>query len=806
MTNRIVVLPLYDMVLLPNVEIRIGISGMTRKERMHIRQAGGRLVLLPMKTFKERENLTPDDFYECGVDCEVIELSEAPMGLMLHGRCQERVRVHELECSNQIIDAEISYESGMVEDETPAYRKQLMSRIRKLTVEMAEHFKGGEYVAMLVKKMRRADEYASVFGQFLDLTPEEKYELLLENSESKRGAKILDALLHFKGEVDLQDDLENADDPEGVFYKKAAIYKQMARLENELKQLEPEEDSFEKRIMECGMPEEAMKEMNRVLHRFKQESPSSPEYNSLYEYLDFVTSLDWKGSPTDPISLQKAEKILARDHYGLDKVKERILQHLAVLALKESREEEGTLKKDSPEASKGGILLLVGAPGTGKTSMGRSVADALGRKYIRISLGGIRDEAEIRGHRRTYIGALPGRIMAAIRRAGTRNPVVVLDEVDKLMMDAHGDPAAALLEALDPEQNATFEDHYVNLPFDLSGAFFICTANDWTSIPGPLLDRMEVIQLPGYTPTERFQIAKKHLVKQALEESGLTSADLKFTDKALKRIVNDYTQEAGVRGLKKQIQKACRKAAVEIVKEKEAAVDGSSTETAKKVINDKNLEEYRGNRKVRHDRVKKKNPVGMVTGLAWTEVGGEILFVETAAMNGQGQIHLTGQIGDVMKESAETAVSLIKSLFMDSDLDFKTRDIHIHIPEGAVPKDGPSAGITMFTAVLSLVTGIEVDASLAMTGEISLTGQVLPIGGLPEKLLAAANAGIKRVLIPKENVEDLDEVPEEAKKALKIIPVETAEDVIHEALGIDLPEKSKLPFAKKNTSPDETGV
>ena len=482
-----------------------------------------------------------------------------------------------------------------------------------------------------------------------------------------------------------------------------------------------------------------------------------------------------------------------RDHYGLKKVKERILQHLAVMALCE---------KNGSARQKGTILLLVGAPGTGKTSMGRSVAEALGRKYVRISLGGVRDEAEIRGHRRTYIGALPGRIMDGIKRAGSMNPVVVLDEVDKLQARFDGDPSAALLEVLDPEQNATFEDHYVNLPYDLSHVFFICTANTWDTIPQPLLDRMEVIELSGYTPTEHFHIAKEHLVRQALVETGLTKNDIRFTDGALRKIIADYTMEAGVRGLKKQLMTACRKAARRSWREekKEPAgeagrkgggwsnrrrpgeererkeSEGRNAAEKQVVIRENNLEDYLGKKKINHDKVLKNNPAGVVTGLAWTQAGGEILFIETAAMKGSGQIHLTGQIGDVMKESAETAVSLVKSTFIESGLDFKDRDIHIHIPEGAVPKDGPSAGITMFTAVTSLVMGIPVSPYLAMTGEISLRGRVLPIGGLPEKLMAAERAGIRTVLIPKDNVRDLEDVPEEIREKLVITPVQRFED------------------------------
>ncbi len=784
------VIPFYNTVLLPDVEYRLSLDGITEEEKSRIKIDGGAAVLLPLKEQKERLSIAAEDFFPLGVAAEVLEIGEGPMGTFLHARTREKVRVTDITIGDPII--EVATEPvDEVMDITFAAEKKLLDQFKKTSTELASMIRGGDYAIEYIRQIKTVNEFAAVFCQFFDMTVEEKYALLDTDSFRERGKRIHEALMRFKGAVELQADLQNADDPDANAYKKAAIHKQIGLLEKELRAMEPDseedEDSFEKRIEAAGMPDEVRKEVERVLRRFNQEPSNGAEYNSLYDYLDFVTTLKWQVGDQQPVDLVRARKIMDRDHYGLKKVKERILQHLAVMSLVEER--DGSKQK-------GSILLLVGAPGTGKTSMGKSIAEALGREYVRISLGGIRDEAEIRGHRRTYIGAMAGRIMQGIRRSGAMDPVVVLDEVDKIMASFNGDPSAALLEVLDPEQNTTFEDHYVNVPYDLSHAFFVCTANTWDTIPQPLLDRMEVIELPGYTPTEHFHIAKKHLVAQAMKDTGLTAKDIRFTDGAIRKIISDYTMEAGVRGLKKQILTVCRKAAVEIVEAR-----GGDSAAQKKafpvVIRENNVTEYLGRKKISHGRVLKDNPAGVVTGLAWTQAGGEILFIESVAMDGNGRIHLTGQIGDVMKESAETAVSLVKSTFIDSSLNFEDRDIHIHIPEGAVPKDGPSAGITMFTAVTSLVTGIPVSPYIAMTGEISLRGAVLPIGGLPEKLMAAERAGIRTVLIPRDNERDLEDVPSEIRDRLEIIPVSAVTDVIRHTLHIRLPERNEKPFHRK---------
>jgi ATP-dependent Lon protease len=490
-----------------------------------------------------------------------------------------------------------------------------------------------------------------------------------------------------------------------------------------------------------------------------------------------LVQLPWKREEAKAVNLEEARRILNQQHYGLEKVKERIIQHLAVMQLNKNK--------------KGSIILLVGPPGTGKTSLGKSIAEALGREYIRLSLGGVRDESEIRGHRRTYVGAMPGRIIQSLKKAGHTNPVMVLDEVDKLMSGGfHGDPSSALLEVLDPEQNSTFTDHYLDLPYDLSDVFFIATANSLESIPLPLLDRMEVIPISSYTIEEKFHIGKDHLLSAVLEDHGIPKDQIVLEDAVLKKIISDYTMEAGVRGLKKQLAALARIAGERIVSKKS---EGPFT------IKEEDLEDLLGRRVSRHEKAQNDNPPGVVTGLAYTPVGGEILFIEATDMPGSGNVILTGKLGDVMKESARISLSLLKSRLPLNTFNFKEKDLHIHVPSGAVPKDGPSAGIALFTALASLVTGHKVDSRLAMTGETTLRGAVLPIGGLKEKLLGAQRAGIKKVLIPKDNLVDLKDVPEEIKEQLTIIPVETVEDVLKETLGISLPKLEQVLMQKEGS-------
>ena len=540
--------------------------------------------------------------------------------------------------------------------------------------------------------------------------------------------------------------------------RESAIRKQMEYLQKELDEMHPENVSdirrLELKIQESGMNDTARQEATKLLNRLKQEGTNGTETGMLYNYLDFLTSLSWKKEPAKTNDLDEAEHILEEDHFGLAKVKNRILQQIAVMNLKKEQS--------------GSILLFVGAPGTGKTSIGQSIARALKRKYVRVSLGGIRDEADIRGHRRTYIGAMPGRIMDAIQKSGVSNPVMVLDEVDKLSTSYNGDPASALLEVLDPEQNSTFTDHYMNVPYDLSDVLFICTANTVDTIPEPLLNRMEVIQFQGYTTIEKLQIAIRHLLPKTMEAVGITDKQLQVQEDAIRLIISDYTREGGVRGLKKRLESLCRAAAVSIARGKNDTL----------IITPDNVREYLDMHPMRHRNVKENAVPGIITGLAWTAAGGEILYIEALLTKGNGQVIITGQLGDVMKESVRLAISLVKRRFPDKTEAFQENDLHIHVPDGATPKDGPSAGITLITAIASLITDKAIDPYIAMTGEISLRGEVTAIGGLPEKLMAAQRAGVRQVLIPAENVEDLEDVPQETRNSLQIIPVENMDDVL----------------------------
>jgi ATP-dependent Lon protease len=539
---------------------------------------------------------------------------------------------------------------------------------------------------------------------------------------------------------------------------------------------------FREKIDRAGMPEEAEKEARRELDRLSKLPTAAAEYGVIRTYLDWLTSLPWQVSSEDSLEIPHARQVLDEDHYGLEDIKDRILEYLAVRKLRlerKAQEEPGEDESDYVDSIRrereGVILCFVGPPGVGTTSLGQSIARATGRKFIRQSLGGVRDEAEVRGHRRTYIGALPGRIVQALRRVGTNNPVFMLDEVDKLGMDYRGDPSSALLEVLDPEQNREFRDHYLDVPFDLSQVMFITTANLLDPVPGPLRDRMEILQLSGYTETEKVRIAQGYLIPRQLRENGLRQGEIEFTEESLCQIVRDYTREAGVRNLERQIGQVCRKVAVQVAEGKAEAV----------VVEVDELAEYLGPRKFYEEAAERTEIPGVATGLAWTPVGGSILFVEAAQMAGAKGFTLTGQLGEVMQESAQAALTFVRSKAAEWGLaedHFAKHDIHIHVPAGATPKDGPSAGVTMATALASLLTGRKVRPDVGMTGEITLRGQVMPIGGVKEKVLAAHRAGLKEVILPKRNESDLEDVPEEIRESMVFVFVERVEQVIEAAL------------------------
>ncbi len=758
-----ITLPVYNILMLPGVNYYFQRDYLEKLTQEKL-EPNEKVLFLVLREDKNKDELTPEDFYPIGVTGTITETdNDGGIGI----RAEERVQIDTLEMENGKINATYFIKADIADMDEKSLREEFKA-VQSALLQYISNFQWGIIARNYVLRWKSLEDMAAALSYQLNITNEEKYKILEADTISGRHELIKQAVYEFIEMSKVSVDAQRAQTESNErLYREEAIKKQIAILQNELDKMHPESVTdirkFEMKIQDSGMNETAKKEAEKILNRIKQEGENSHEYGMLYDYLDFVTALSWKKEEFCRIDLADAEKILDAEHYGLKKAKKRIIQQIAGMELR---------KKQS-----GSILLFVGAPGTGKTSIGQSIAKALGRKYVRVSLGGIRDEAEIRGHRRTYIGAMPGRIMEGIKRSGVSNPVMVLDEVDKLTKAYDGDPSSALLEVLDPEQNNTFTDHYMNVPYDLSDVLFICTANSTDTIPEPLLNRMEVISFQGYTETEKLQIARKHLLPKAMESMGIRESDIEIDDEVLRTVISDFTMEAGVRGLKKCMDAICREAAVRLVKGAETPIHIVSGE----------LRDYFDTHPIYHEQLHvQKNP-GIVTGLAWTRAGGDILFIEAMFVKGKGQTIITGQLGDVMKESVQIAVSLVKSLFPEKAELFEKNDLHIHVPAGAVPKDGPSAGITLTTAIASLVTGQKVDPEYAMTGEVSLQGRLMPIGGLPEKLMAAVRAGVKTVFIPKENTEDLSEVAAEVKEQLEIIPLEKVTDVF-EKTGI----KTKL--------------
>lgn len=749
-----VIQPIYNILFLPDVTYHFKKEFFTENASEQL-EVGSELLFAFLRNEDDAEELDADHICPVGISARVEAFGDDDS---VQIRTLERVDLSDVEVENGQILADASIRAE-VDDYTAEEEKAQFLRLRAALLKFVQGYQWGMWARSFILQRKNMYDLGSALSEYLNISPEEKYAIVETDSRRERCTLIEAAINEFMEVAKVSTEAKEAQkDDQEQLYREAAIKKQISYLQKELDELHPENISdtrkFEKKIEESGMNDEARKEAEKVLNRMKQEGKDSHEYGLLYDYLDFMTSLDWKAPQFTPIDLDRAEQILDEDHYGLKKVKERIIQQLAVMAL--NRKQYGS------------ILLFVGAPGTGKTSIGQSIARALGREYVRISLGGIRDEAEIRGHRRTYIGAIPGRIMEGIKRSGVSNPVIVLDEVDKLAKDYGGDPASALLEVLDPEQNSTFTDHYMNVPYDLSNVLFVCTANSLDTIPEPLLNRMEVINFSGYTAVEKYQIARRHLLPKALDAMGIKKNALKVTDGAIRRIIDEYTMEAGVRDLKKLIDTLCRTAAVQLVKNEGTTLTVTKT----------NLEKYLGKKQLHHERKLSSPEPGVVTGLAWTRAGGEILFIESKLIPGKGKMIITGQLGDVMKESIQIALSLVKSLYPKESKVLDDHDLHIHVPAGAVPKDGPSAGITLTTALASLLTGKKVSPEYAMTGEVSLRGGVMPIGGLPEKLMAAQRAGITKVLIPADNEQDLDDVADEVKNKLEIVPVKKVTEVL----------------------------
>ena len=758
-----IVVPTYNMILCPNSTLYFQIDQLRRSSGGNGVAVNEKVILIVAKDNQNYTDLTEDSFYSIGVAGTVTELNAQGYALI---RTQYRVNLEDIQVYPDNTIKLITSRRTETDDLDRALELEKLKNLKEEMRRFSSGFQWAETAEFFIEQIDSVEMAACVMSPMLELPNEERYAILEEDSRARRAELIEKTLYEFMEVGRIKNEAASSQQKEyQQRYKESAIKRQMEHLQKELDDMHPENvtdvQKFAQRIADSGMNETARKEAEKVLNRLKQEGKESVEAGMLYDYLDFITTLSWKKADAERINLEEARKILDEDHYGLKKVKDRIIQQIAVMNLKQQQS--------------GSILLFVGAPGTGKTSIGKSIARALGREYVRVSLGGIHDESDIRGHRRTYIGSMPGRIMDGIHKSGVSNPVMVLDEVDKLSASYNGSPASALLEVLDPEQNNTFTDHYMNVPYDLSDVLFICTANTTDTIPEPLLNRMEVIQFSGYTPIEKLQIAKNHLVPKSMESMGIPPAQLHVEDAALETLISDYTMEAGVRGLRKCIDTLCRIMAVQISSHPDETV----------TLTPETVREEMETRPIQHSSILPEPKAGVVTGLAWTPVGGEILYIETILTRGKGELIITGQLGDVMKESARIAISLVKSLFPREAEKLKTHDLHIHVPAGAVPKDGPSAGVTLTTALSSLLTGRIVDPHIAMTGEVALRGAVMPIGGLPEKLMAAQRAGITKVFIPKENLYDLKDVAQEVKDAITIVPVSTVDDILTECGILD---------------------
>ncbi|MBR3083397.1 MAG: endopeptidase La [Oscillospiraceae bacterium] len=750
------VVPVYNMITVPHSHIYLQ-TNVYQAMTGRVPTENERVTVIVAKKEYGRRELNGDSFYPVGVSGAIREVNDQGY-LVIH--LGQRVNLDEVYVyPDKTIELTVSRRAE-VEDLDPQEAVQRLTAVKEALLSLSREFEWGKVFRGFVAAWETLGDIGAGLSPWMSAGNEDRYALLAEDSQRARF-DALEAMIYEHIELSrVRMKAQTAQqESHQKLYKEQALRKQIEYLQQELDDMHPEELSdlrtLEKKIEDCGMNETARKEARKLLNRLKAEGQNSHESGMLTDYLEFLTSLPWKKEEAKDISLDDAEKILDADHFGLDRVKKRILEQIAVMQLKGKQS--------------GSILLFVGAPGTGKTSIGQSIARALGREYVRVSLGGVRDEADIRGHRRTYIGAMPGRILDGIQKCGVSNPVMVLDEVDKLSASYNGDPASALLEVLDPEQNSNFTDHYLNVPYDLSDVLFICTANTVDTIPEPLLNRMEMIRFQGYTPIEKQEIALRHLLPKAMEAAGLEQGSLAVSDDTVSHVISEYTREAGVRGLKKRIDTLCRSVAVQLVKGAEAPI----------VVTPEKLREYLDMSPIRQKNVRESAEPGVVTGLAWTQVGGDVLYIETKATRGSGKLTITGQLGDVMKESAQIAVSLVKSMYPDKAELLEKEDLHIHVPDGATPKDGPSAGITLTTALASLVSGVPVPPAVAMTGEVSLQGCVNPIGGLPEKLMAAQRSGVKKVFIPADNVDDLRDVAKEVREKLTIVPVQTVSEVLN---------------------------
>jgi ATP-dependent Lon protease len=766
------VLPLREMVAYPDTLTPLAVGRERSKTLIDEVLSGERLLVLVASRDPEVEDPSPDQLYGVGVAGVVARMLKMPDGtIRVLVQATERVRINEYVSEEPYLVARIE---GVPDQLAPSTELEALTQnVQRTFSEIIEQIPYlPEELQLAVTNLDDPSALSHLIAGALRIPVAEKQELLEEVDVARRLRRLSEILareleviqLGSRIQSEVQSEIEKG---QREFY----LREQLKAIQRELGEDDPEQaelGELRARVEEAELPEHARRAADRELARLERLPSAAAEYGVIRTYLEWLVDLPWGDRTEDNLDLKHAREVLDADHYDLERVKDRILEYLAVRSL-------------NPE-SHGPILCFVGPPGVGKTSLGKSIARALGRQFERISVGGVRDEAEIRGHRRTYIGALPGTIIRALRDAGSRNPVFMIDEIDKMGADFRGDPSSAMLEVLDPAQNDSFRDHYLDLPFDLSEVLFIATANNLDTIPGPLLDRMEVIQLAGYTIDEKVHIAKRYLVPRQIEENGLKGAGISFTDAALRAIAEEYTREAGVRQLEREIGNVCRKLAREI-----AESDGRKP--GRISISGKRARELLGRRKVFSETRRRTKDPGVATGLAWTPVGGEVLFVEATAMPGSGRLTITGQLGDVMRESAQAALTWVRAHAREYVIDlpddwFSEHDIHIHVPAGAVPKDGPSAGVAMATALASLVTGQPVSSDVAMTGEITLTGQVLPVGGLKEKALAAQRLGIKRVIVPDRNEGEILEIPEHERAELEFMYVDRIEKALETAIGV----------------------
>jgi ATP-dependent Lon protease len=762
-----VVLPLRDMVIFPRMVSPIFVG--REASLLAVQEAQRKEQTVIGLTQKDSELNEPgvDDFLPIGVEMAVGRLLSMPDGsrsALVQGR--KRVEIVEFIRTKPYLKvrARVINEPQTADRQTQALMRSALSLFERC-VQLDRSIP--EEAHLFALNISEPGWLCDMISTSLSLTYEAKLRLLMILDPKARLGMLNNLLAQEVDVLELEDEIHSrvqneVDKSQREFY----LREQMKQIQTELGEgdiFTRDASELKKKVDAANLPEEAKAVALKELERLNQMPPMSPEVGMIRTYIDWIVDLPWSNSSPDNLDVKNAAKILERDHYGLKKAKERILEYIAVRSLKPKKERQP-------------ILCFVGPPGVGKTSLGRSIADALGRKFVRVSLGGVRDEAEIRGHRRTYIGALPGRILQTMKRAGTANPLFMLDEIDKLYSDFRGDPASAMLEVLDPEQNHSFSDHYLELPFDLSKVMFVTTANSLGNIPSPLLDRMEVIEFPGYIEEEKMEIANRYLIPRQIEENGIDNLGMAFEPAALQRIIREYTYEAGVRNLEREIGRVSRKIA-------RLKAEGKKYPTA---IAPDMIEKLLGPQQVFQSEAERTDEVGVATGLAWTETGGEIMSVEVAILEGKGIMQMTGQMGEVMQESAQAALTYIKSRAAALNIElevFERLDIHIHMPEGGIPKDGPSAGITMATAIISALTGRAVYRHVGMTGEITLRGRVLPIGGVREKVLAAHRAGLKTVLLPEKNMKDLVELPKTARSELKIIPIKHMDDVLAIALS-----------------------